>query len=305
VPEATSLNEDEQRLAELGYKQELSRSWSGFSNFAISFSIISIPGGLLHELRAGLEQRWTGGDRVGLADHLGLHPGDRLLHVRAGLGVPHLGRHLLVGVETRRGEGRLLHRLAQPHRPLGHRGLRRVRLRDVPRPDPRHLRLRLDLRRPRHDLPVLPRDPDHRRCDQHLLQPPPRCDQQHLRVVARDRGGGRRVDPAADPGQAREPGLGLHPHRQQHRVLRRRDRRRGVPLRRAAAVVHPHPVHDHRLRRVRAPVGRDQERRERRRQGHLAVDRLLRASVAGSCCCRSSSPSRTRTRSRRAAAGSR
>ena len=31
---------DEKRLAELGYKQELSRTWSGFSNFAISFSII-------------------------------------------------------------------------------------------------------------------------------------------------------------------------------------------------------------------------------------------------------------------------
>jgi amino acid transporter len=36
---------DEQRLAELGYKQELNRSWSGFSNFAISFSIISILAG--------------------------------------------------------------------------------------------------------------------------------------------------------------------------------------------------------------------------------------------------------------------
>jgi amino acid transporter len=38
-------NADEQRLAELGYKQELDRSWSGFSNFAISFSIISILAG--------------------------------------------------------------------------------------------------------------------------------------------------------------------------------------------------------------------------------------------------------------------
>ena len=35
-------NADERRLAELGYKQELRRKWSGFSNFAISFSIISI-----------------------------------------------------------------------------------------------------------------------------------------------------------------------------------------------------------------------------------------------------------------------
>jgi amino acid transporter len=36
---------DSQRLAELGYKQELSRSWSGFQNFAISFTIISILAG--------------------------------------------------------------------------------------------------------------------------------------------------------------------------------------------------------------------------------------------------------------------
>src|SRR6195256_2450536 len=39
------LNEDEQLLAELGYKQELERSWGGFTNFAISFSIISILAG--------------------------------------------------------------------------------------------------------------------------------------------------------------------------------------------------------------------------------------------------------------------
>src|SRR5271155_2831129 len=43
--EAASLGTDEQRLAELGYKQELSRGWSSFSNFAISFSIISVLAG--------------------------------------------------------------------------------------------------------------------------------------------------------------------------------------------------------------------------------------------------------------------
>src|SRR5919112_3412966 len=36
---------DAQKLAELGYKQELSRAWSGFSNFAISFTIISVLAG--------------------------------------------------------------------------------------------------------------------------------------------------------------------------------------------------------------------------------------------------------------------
>ncbi|HSZ12800.1 MAG TPA: hypothetical protein VK790_02055 [Solirubrobacteraceae bacterium] len=40
-----TLSADEQRLAELGYKQELKRGWSGFSNFAISFSIISVLAG--------------------------------------------------------------------------------------------------------------------------------------------------------------------------------------------------------------------------------------------------------------------
>ena len=40
-----TLSADEQRLAELGYKQELNRGWSSFSNFAISFSIISVLAG--------------------------------------------------------------------------------------------------------------------------------------------------------------------------------------------------------------------------------------------------------------------
>src|SRR4051812_24426528 len=47
-------NEDEAHLARLGYKQELHRSWSGFSNFAISFSIISILAGCLTTYGAGI-----------------------------------------------------------------------------------------------------------------------------------------------------------------------------------------------------------------------------------------------------------
>src|SRR5512142_1030579 len=38
---------DEERLAELGYQQELHRRLSGFSNFAVSFSIISILAGAI------------------------------------------------------------------------------------------------------------------------------------------------------------------------------------------------------------------------------------------------------------------
>ncbi|GAA4109085.1 amino acid permease [Knoellia locipacati] len=40
-------HDDEAMLAELGYKQELTRSMSGFSNFAVSFSIISILAGCI------------------------------------------------------------------------------------------------------------------------------------------------------------------------------------------------------------------------------------------------------------------
>ncbi|MFD9705841.1 amino acid permease [Lentzea sp. NPDC059081] len=44
---ATGKSADEQRLHELGYAQELSRTMSGFSNFAVSFTIISILSGCL------------------------------------------------------------------------------------------------------------------------------------------------------------------------------------------------------------------------------------------------------------------
>src|SRR5215467_6537042 len=43
----TDLVSDEARLAQLGYKQELHRRLSGFSNFAVSFSIISILAGAI------------------------------------------------------------------------------------------------------------------------------------------------------------------------------------------------------------------------------------------------------------------
>jgi amino acid transporter len=39
------LGEDERELAHLGYRQELARGWSSFTNFAISFTIISVLAG--------------------------------------------------------------------------------------------------------------------------------------------------------------------------------------------------------------------------------------------------------------------
>lgn len=57
------LSDDERRLAELGYKQELNRSWSSFSNFAISFSIISILAGCF----TTFAQAWNNGGPVAIS----------------------------------------------------------------------------------------------------------------------------------------------------------------------------------------------------------------------------------------------
>ncbi|KQV15935.1 amino acid permease [Kitasatospora sp. Root107] len=53
-----TLSDDEHRLRELGYTQELARSMSGFANFAVSFSIVSILSGCLTLYGFGLN---TGG----------------------------------------------------------------------------------------------------------------------------------------------------------------------------------------------------------------------------------------------------
>ena len=52
---------DEQRLHELGYAQELRRRMSGFSNFAVSFTIISILSGCLTLYGYGMN---TGGPAI-------------------------------------------------------------------------------------------------------------------------------------------------------------------------------------------------------------------------------------------------
>jgi amino acid transporter len=63
VTDTIHMSDDEKRLAELGYKQELSRSWSGFSNFAISFSIISILAGCFTTFGVG----WNNGGPAAIA----------------------------------------------------------------------------------------------------------------------------------------------------------------------------------------------------------------------------------------------
>jgi amino acid transporter len=54
---------DAQRLAELGYKQDLQRAWSGFSNFAISFTIISVLAGCF----TTYGQAWANGGPIAIS----------------------------------------------------------------------------------------------------------------------------------------------------------------------------------------------------------------------------------------------
>ncbi|MFN8046314.1 MAG: amino acid permease [Dermatophilaceae bacterium] len=54
---------DEEHLAALGYKQELNRTWSAFSNFAISFSIISILAGCF----TTFGQAWNNGGPIAIS----------------------------------------------------------------------------------------------------------------------------------------------------------------------------------------------------------------------------------------------
>ena len=63
MADQSTLSADEQQLADLGYKQELNRSWSGFSNFAISFSIISILAGCFTTFYFG----WNNGGPIAIS----------------------------------------------------------------------------------------------------------------------------------------------------------------------------------------------------------------------------------------------
>jgi amino acid transporter len=56
-------DEDERRLAELGYSQTLQRGWSSFSNFAISFTIISVFAGCF----TTYGQAWNNGGPIAIS----------------------------------------------------------------------------------------------------------------------------------------------------------------------------------------------------------------------------------------------
>ena len=118
MPDPT-VDRDAERLAELGYKQELDRGWTRFTNFAISFSIISVLAGCFTLFYVGVEQRRADRDLDRLAGDRRDHPHGRSQHVRARLGLPHRGRSVLVGPSARRGRMVVVHRLVQRARLIG------------------------------------------------------------------------------------------------------------------------------------------------------------------------------------------
>ena len=64
MSQATEVQDaDARRLAELGYKQDLQRAWSGFSNFAISFTIISVLAGCF----TTYGQAWNNGGPIAIS----------------------------------------------------------------------------------------------------------------------------------------------------------------------------------------------------------------------------------------------
>jgi amino acid transporter len=63
TPPVSGQTEDERQLADMGYRQELSRAWSGFTNFAISFTIISVLAGTF----TTFFQAWNSGGPIAIS----------------------------------------------------------------------------------------------------------------------------------------------------------------------------------------------------------------------------------------------
>ncbi len=256
---ATPPGQDEKRLAELGYKQTLNRAWSGFSNFAISFTIISILAGCF----TTYGQAWNNGGPIAISwgwplisipiliigfcmsELVSAYPTAGGIYWWAGrLGGPvwawFTGWFNLIGL-------------------VGRRRLGRLRLRDLHERRPRPLRsqhLRDQLRRrsphPRGGLPPVRADPHRPHDRQRPQNPPALAGQQRLGLVARGRRLRDRPGPGLRPRHPSERQLRLRPPDQQQRLQRQH-----VLVLHPAARLPADPVHDHRLRRLGAHLRGD------------------------------------------------
>ena len=190
----SSEHSDEALLHRLGYAQVLYREMGGFSNFAISFTIISILAGCLTSYFIAFQLRRSGRDHLGLADRRRLLDPRGDGHGRDRLGDADGRRAVLLGLQAGRPGLGLVHRLVQPGRAdRGHRGDRLRR---------RHLH---------HGAaqPVVPGPRRHRhRDDLHRLH------------------GDHRAAHRAEPAQRQPAGPAQHDLRLVAHGRRRRDRRR-------------------------------------------------------------------------------
>ena len=277
MADTLNLNSDEERLAELGYKQELNRSWSGFSNFAISFSIISILAGCFTTFGVG----WNNGGPAAIAWGW---PIIALFILVIGLCMS----ELVSAFPTSGGIYWWACKLGGPKAGYYTGWLNLIGLFAIDASVAYGCATFFDLTLDTYSkswaagyslkrvflifLVVL------------VLAALVNIFSSHLLAVLNNISVWWHVAGAAAvvlilvlvPESSRLAVVGLHAHRQQHRILRRAHRGRGLLVRRDPAVVHPHPVHDHRLRRVRTPVRGDEKRCQLGGQGHLAVDLLLR-----------------------------
>ena len=108
------IQQDVADLHKLGYAQELFRSMGGFSNFAISFSIISILTGAVILYDYGLAWAGTAAVMHRLAAGHGLRAAHRGLDGRDRVGLPDRRRPVLLGEPDEEQELGLVDRLAQP-----------------------------------------------------------------------------------------------------------------------------------------------------------------------------------------------
>ena len=111
------LDDDAKTLAEMGYAQELRRGMSAFSNFAISFSIISILAGCITSYRIALisggpsaltvlaDRRGDGAPRPAMAESARLPAGGRALLLGRRLAKPKAQWALSSSVHFRGGRG--------------------------------------------------------------------------------------------------------------------------------------------------------------------------------------------------------
>ena len=266
--------DDERRLAELGYKQELKRKWSGFSNFAISFSIISILAGCF----TTFGQAWNNGGPIAISW------GWPLISIFILL-IGFAMSELVSAYPTAGGIYWWASKMGSPLTGYITGWLNLVGLIAVTASVDYGCATFLNLTmanmiggwegHAEPGVPAVRHHPGAARVDQHLrpADHPPAAER--LGVVARVRRGRDRADPDVRPGQPPERVLGVRRAAEQLRLRRRRHRRRDVLALRAAAGLPAHPVHDHRVRRVRPRVRGDQGRVAGGGQRPLAVDRVL------------------------------